>query len=153
MVWHTSRTDCGIALKPNAPEEFSCPSGRLATWIRTGTTESTEVDIVAYMVEAGHLLDGETRLRALADPTRLELCRRLAAEELCVCHLVEDMGLGQSLLSHHLGVLREARLVVQRRHSYWTYYRLDPEAFELLAEEFDSLAQAAKGPLASRPCS
>jgi len=30
--------------------------------------------------------------RALADPTRLDICRRLGAEELCVCHLVEELG-------------------------------------------------------------
>jgi ArsR family transcriptional regulator len=89
-------------------------------------------------------------LRALADPTRWEICRRLAAEELCVCHLVEDMGMSQSLLSHHLKVLREAGLLEQRRHSYWTYYRLRRGAFAALGEQMQVLSECECAP--GRPC-
>jgi ArsR family transcriptional regulator len=89
-------------------------------------------------------------LRALADPTRWEICRRLAVEELCVCHLVEDMGMSQSLLSHHLKVLREAGLLEQRRHSYWTYYRLRRDAFAALSEQMQDLSKCECAP--GRPC-
>lgn len=89
-------------------------------------------------------------LKAVADPTRWEICRRLGVEELCVCHLVEDMGLKQSLLSHHLKVLRDAGLLEQRRESYWTYYRLRKEAFSALGEQMRSLAECECQP--GRPC-
>ncbi|MDP9222615.1 MAG: metalloregulator ArsR/SmtB family transcription factor [Actinomycetota bacterium] len=92
-------------------------------------------------------------LKALADPTRLDICRRLASEELCVCHLVEDMGVSQPLLSHHLKVLREAGLVAQRRHSYWTYYRLHKEAFAALGDQMRLLGDRACGPGECRDCS
>jgi len=91
-------------------------------------------------------------LRALADPTRAEICRRLAAEELCVCHLVEDMRLSQSLLSHHLRVLREAGLLEQRRHSYWTYYRLRKAAFAALGDQMRLLAESVCDPGDCRAC-
>jgi len=89
-------------------------------------------------------------LKALADPTRWEICRRLAVEELCVCHLVQDMGMSQSLLSHHLKVLREAGLLEQRRHSYWTYYRLRREAFAALGDQMKVLSECDCAP--GRPC-
>jgi len=91
-------------------------------------------------------------LKALSDPTRWEICRRLAAEELCVCHLVEDMGLSQSLLSHHLKVLRGSGLVEKRRHSYWTYYRLCREAFDALGDQLRTLSESVCEPGACRPC-
>ena len=91
-------------------------------------------------------------LKALADSTRWDICRRLASEELCVCHLVEDLGLSQSLVSHHLRVLREAGLLEQRRHSYWTYYRLRKEAFVTLADELERLADSPSEPARRRSC-
>jgi arsenate reductase len=91
-------------------------------------------------------------LRALADPTRLEICRRLAAEELCVCHLVEDLQLGQPLVSHHLKVMKEAGLVKTRRHSYWTYYRLVPQALSAVVDELAVLRGQSFTPGNPRPC-
>jgi arsenate reductase len=91
-------------------------------------------------------------LRALADPTRLEICRRLAAEELCVCHLVEDLDLGQPLISHHLKVMKEAGLVETRRHSYWTYYRLAPQALNAVVDELAVLRGQSFTPGNPRPC-
>jgi arsenate reductase (thioredoxin) len=91
-------------------------------------------------------------LRALADPTRLSICRRLGAEELCVCHLVEELGLGQPLISHHLKVLKEAGLVETRRHSYWTYYRLLPQSLNSVVDELAVLRAQSFIPAAPRPC-
>jgi protein-tyrosine-phosphatase/DNA-binding transcriptional ArsR family regulator len=91
-------------------------------------------------------------LRALADATRLDICRRLGTEELCVCHLVEDLHLGQPLISHHLKVLREAGLVETRRHSYWTYYRLVPQAINAVVDELAVLRGQSFTPASPRPC-
>jgi ArsR family transcriptional regulator len=88
----------------------------------------------------------------LSDPTRLEICRRLAPEELCVCHVVEDMGISQSLASHHLKVLRDAGLVETRRHSYWTYYRLRSEAFDGSILDLQALKSSAEACCEARPC-
>jgi ArsR family transcriptional regulator, arsenate/arsenite/antimonite-responsive transcriptional repressor len=91
-------------------------------------------------------------IRALADPIRWDLLRRLGEEELCVCHLVEDTGLKQPLISHHLKVLRQAGLVRQRRHSYWTYYRIDPSVVEAIAREIGALTSNNPNPTSTRPC-
>jgi DNA-binding transcriptional ArsR family regulator len=72
---------------------------------------------------------------------------------MCVCHLVEVLDAPQSLISHHLRVLRDAGLVESERYRYWTYYRLRPEAVVELGRQLIDLAGAAPAPGTSRrPC-
>lgn len=66
--------------------------------------------------------------QALGDPTRLRIVALLAAEgELCVCELTHALDLSQPMISRHLGNLRDAGLVSDRRTGKWIYYRLHPE--------------------------
>lgn len=57
-------------------------------------------------------------------------CRRrllillLGTGELCVCDLVSATGVPQAVVSRHLAMARDARLVVARRQGTWMYYRL-----------------------------
>lgn len=93
------------------------------------------------------------KLRVLAEPVRWRIATLLAAEELCVCHLVEILGTSQSLVSHHLRALRDAGLVEAERFRYWTYYRLRPDALLALAQHLTDLAGEAPTPGARRrPC-
>src|SRR5579864_7165173 len=81
-------------------------------------------------------------LKVLADPTRLRIVGLLAQRELCVCDLEDLLGVSQSMTSHHLGVLRRAGMLVQRREdrdARWVYYRLNPEATDALRRQFDAL--------------
>lgn len=92
-------------------------------------------------------------LRAVAEPLRWRILMLLAHEELCVCHLVEALDAPQSLISHHLRVLRDAGLVDTDRFRYWTYYRLRPQAVEALAQRLVELAGGAPVPgTIRRPC-
>ena len=87
---------------------------------------------------------------ALSDPTRLELIQRLAGGEQCVCDLTDALKTGQSRLSFHLKVLKEAGLIRDRREGRWMYYALNEEAFEETAElirmlkDGDSVTRTAK---------
>lgn len=65
-------------------------------------------------------------LRALADPTRLEIVAILRGAEapVCVCDLVASFDLSQPTLSHHMAKLREAGLVEVEKHGIWAFYRL-----------------------------
>lgn len=97
------------------------------------------------------LLSGS--LRVLAEPVRWRIVELLATEELCVCHLVEMLDASQSLISHHLRVLRDAGLVDADRFRYWTYYRIRPAALLALARRLDELAEGAPLPGGRRrPC-
>jgi ArsR family transcriptional regulator, arsenate/arsenite/antimonite-responsive transcriptional repressor len=92
-------------------------------------------------------------LRAVADPLRWRILALLGREELCVCHLVEALDSPQSLISHHLRVLRDADLVESERYRYWTYYRLRTGALEDLGRQLIDLAGGAPPTGTSRrPC-
>lgn len=80
------------------------------------------------------------RFKALAEPLRWRIVELLSAEELCVCHLVEELDVAQPLVSHHLRVLREAELVDTSRYRYWTYYRLRPQVLRELGTSITTLA-------------
>ena len=93
-------------------------------------------------------------LQALADPTRLEIVRRLAAvEELCACDFTTCCGLSQPTVSHHLKVLREAGVVSAERRGTWVYYRLEPAAVARLGRLVAMLSAGSldSGSAAARP--
>src|SRR5437762_8479517 len=66
-------------------------------------------------------------LRLLGDETRLRLLRVLRREALNVSELTGVLGLAQSGVSRHLGLLREAGLVAEDKAGTFTWYRLSPE--------------------------
>jgi ArsR family transcriptional regulator, arsenate/arsenite/antimonite-responsive transcriptional repressor len=73
------------------------------------------------------------QFKALADPTRIAIVNHLsAADEVCVCNLTASFDLSQPTISHHLRILRDAGLVESTRRGTWAYYRLVPEAVEVL---------------------
>ena len=65
-----------------------------------------------------------TLFRLLADSTRLRLLRVLAQDRFNVSELTGILGVAQSGVSRHLGLLRESGLVVEEREGGYTYYRL-----------------------------
>jgi len=69
-------------------------------------------------------------MRLLSDPTRLRVLRLLLPGEKNVSALCDRLGLAQPTVSHHLGLLRTARLVVTRRNGKQVYYALNPDHFE-----------------------
>jgi ArsR family transcriptional regulator len=69
---------------------------------------------------------------ALADSTRLAILERLRLGERCVVELCADVGAGQSLISFHLKVLRDAGVVFARRDGRTVWYTLDPSGLARL---------------------
>ena len=105
---------------------------------------AVDVDLVAAPVPT---------LRALAEPIRWRIVEALARGELCVCHLTEDLGAPQPLISHHLRILREAGIVESERWRYWTYYRLRADALVELSVGITSLVQSSsRASSQRRPC-
>ena len=77
---------------------------------------------------------------ALSDPTRLRLLHSLKRGERCVCELMDATDAGQSRVSFHLKVLREAGVLLDRRDGRWVHYRINPEALADIEEMTKSLA-------------
>lgn len=70
-------------------------------------------------------MENDRVFRALSDPTRREILRRLSRGELSAGKLAEHFATGRPTLSHHLLVLRDAGLVRSRRAGQRVLYALD----------------------------
>lgn len=88
-------------------------------------------------------------MKALADPNRLRVVVALRGRELCLCQIVELLGLANSTVSRHMSILQQARLVDARKDGRWNYFRLaedarHPEAAQAAALVVDSLERDAQ---------
>jgi SAM-dependent methyltransferase len=83
--------------------------------------------------------------RLLGDEARLRLLRVLSRERLNVTELTGVLGLAQSGVSRHLGLLKDAGLVAEERDGGFTYYRLA----DAYAADADGLAAVLRGQFAA----
>ncbi len=70
--------------------------------------------------------------KALADESRVRLLLALGDRELCVCQLIELIGLAPSTVSKHMSILKQAGLVDMRKQGRWAYYRIAKEDSPML---------------------
>jgi ArsR family transcriptional regulator len=63
--------------------------------------------------------------KALSDETRLRIVKLLENGELCVCDIVAALDIVQPKASFHLGVLKEAGLLKDRKQGKWIHYSLN----------------------------
>lgn len=80
------------------------------------------------------------RLKALADPVRVQLMSILLAEAetgVCTCDVAPTVGVSEATVSHHMRVLREAGLVEGTRKGTNTWYRPQPDALAALVKVLD----------------
>jgi DNA-binding transcriptional ArsR family regulator len=81
--------------------------------------------------------------KALADENRLRIVAALKGRELCLCQLVELLGLATSTVSRHASLLQQAQLVESRREGRWAYFRLaDGEAPAVVQETLAAILNA-----------
>ena len=70
-----------------------------------------------------------TFAKAMADETRQKIMTQLCCNWLCVGDVVTKIGnVSQPTVSHHLAILREAKLVQTRREGKQVFYSLDQNA-------------------------
>lgn len=74
-----------------------------------------------------NLRNAEHLLKLLADPTRARLLHLLESEELTVAELAQITQLAQPRISTHLGKLREAGIVIDRKSGVSSYHRINSE--------------------------
>jgi SAM-dependent methyltransferase len=93
--------------------------------------------------------------RLLGDEARLRILRLLQAERLNVSELTSILGIAQSGVSRHLGLLKDAGLVEERRDGGFTFFRLAPSVesgengfgpiWPVLRAQFEQAAATAEG--------
>ena len=87
----------------------------------------------SHAVHDTHTVAARARIaqlfHALSDEARIQIVAILLDGEHCVCDLMDHLDAGQSRLSYHLKVLKDAGLVTDRREGRWSYYALQRDAF------------------------
>jgi ArsR family transcriptional regulator len=84
--------------------------------------------------------------KAFGDPTRLRILALLAGGEMTVTEITNKIGLSQSTISRHLGVLREAGAVMDRRDGQQVYYSLNKSNVEDCCQGFCTVLRIPLGP-------
>lgn len=74
---------------------------------------------------------------ALSDPTRRSIFERLASRPASVAELAAGLPVSRPAVSQHLRVLKDARLVIERKHGTRRVYRLDPRGVEEMRDYLD----------------
>ena len=86
--------------------------------------------------------------KALADETRLKIFEAISASRRMNCgEIVSMRGVTPATVSHHLKILREARLIACRRQGQFVYSQAVPETIAAYAR---ALAKTARGNKAAR---
>ena len=82
--------------------------------------------------------------KAFCDENRLTILQILYSGEKCACKLQEELGIGQSTLSHHMRILCDAGVVNARREGKWTHYSLNRDGGEHAVELLRKVLQLDK---------
>ena len=82
-------------------------------------------EVKAYLPQETQLNELASLFKVFGDPTRVKLLSALFKAEMCVCDLAVLLDMTQSSISHQLAVLKQARLVKNRRDGKVVYYSLD----------------------------
>ena len=69
-------------------------------------------------------------LKALAEGIRLEIIQCLFKGESCVSEITRKIGKNHSQVSHHLGVLRNSGLVVDKKEGKFVIYQVHPVLYK-----------------------
>lgn len=83
-------------------------------------------------------------LKAIAEPTRLQIVDMLSCGELCACVIQEKFDITQPTLSHHMKVLCDSGIVLPRKEGKWTHYSLNAKRLMEIREFVDTLTITEK---------
>ena len=103
----------------------------------------TETAIVTEIAVSDELV---ALLRVIANEKRLRILSLLTRREMCVCEIIEILDLSQSLISHHLGVLRRSGLVQDRQEGHWVYYSIDAGSLTELSARYLAILDVTELP-------
>ncbi|MGN0141427.1 MAG: ArsR/SmtB family transcription factor [Roseburia sp.] len=80
--------------------------------------------------------------KIFATPTRLRILSVLMNGEKCVFDIAEELQMSQSAISHQLGILKQNRLVKNRREGKTIYYSLlDSHVFTIIEQGLNHIRE------------
>ena len=80
--------------------------------------------VLGRMPPEDELLDLAELFKVFGDTTRIKILYVLFEAELCVCDIAEILSISQSAVSHQLRIIKQAKLIKNRRDGKTVYYSL-----------------------------
>ena len=94
------------------------------------------------MPDEESLYDLAELFKVFGDTTRIRILYVLFESEMCVCDIAELLNMSQSAISHQLRVLKQARLVRNRREGKQIYYSLaDDHVRTIIGQGMDHITE------------
>ncbi len=78
-------------------------------------------------------------IKALSHPVRIRILQELGSGRKCVSELSERIGVNQTSLSQHLGLLRSWGWVKRRKKALYVYYSLSDEGIVTILEKIQEI--------------
>lgn len=99
-------------------------------------------EVKKRMPEEGVLRELADFYKVFGDATRIRILCVLLQAEVCVCDLAELLGMTQSAISHQLRVLKQMKLVKNRRDGKTVYYSLaDGHIQTIISQGMEHIAE------------
>ncbi len=77
--------------------------------------------------------------KLLGDESKFKIVSELKNGEKCVCVIYKELGLDQTLVSHHLSALKKMGLINGRKAGKWVYYSVNKEYFAEIGIFFNKI--------------
>jgi len=92
-------------------------------------------------LEADAALKLAHAFKALSNPIRLQILDILSRGngQVCVCEIERHFSLTQPTISHHLKILRDAKLITSEQRGLWVYHRISSGLIDTLHIFLDQL--------------
>jgi ArsR family transcriptional regulator len=82
-------------------------------------------------IESTNVSNLSSLLKLTSEENRLRILCILNKGQHCVCEIEEHLKLSQSLISHHLKDLKDAKLISDEKKGLWVYYSLTEKGKEV----------------------
>lgn len=92
-------------------------------------------EIISQMPEEEKLQDTADFFKVFGDLTRVKLLYVLLQSEMCVCDLANVLDITQSAISHQLRILKQMKLVKNRREGKTVFYSLADSHIETILNQ------------------
>ncbi|MDR2659449.1 MAG: metalloregulator ArsR/SmtB family transcription factor [Spirochaetaceae bacterium] len=97
--------------------------------------EEVVTEVRKQMPDEETMLDLADLFKMFSDSTRVKIICALLLKEMCVCDISALLGMTKSSISHQLRLLRQTKLVKNRREGKIVYYTLDDEHIQNILDQ------------------
>ena len=84
-------------------------------------------------------------LKCIVDDNRRNILTFLGKKEKCVCEIAKHLNLEQSLISHHLQILKECRILKSRQDGKNIFYKITDNEISDILKQIDQIALKIEG--------